>query len=69
MNKKAISPLISTVLLVAFAVAIAAVVMDWNSSYIRDTSNTARTESETQITCNLNLGMGIEDIRGEQQIC
>ncbi len=68
-NKKGIAPLIATVLLVAFAVAIAAIVMDWNRNYVQDTSDTARIESELKVTCNLNLGLGIEDVHGEQQIC
>jgi len=33
MNKKAVSPLIATVLLIAFAVALGAVVMNWSVKY------------------------------------
>jgi len=69
MNKKGIAPLIATVLLVAFAVAISAIVMDWNRQYVEDTSNTARIESEMAVTCNLNLGLQVEEVHGEQQIC
>ena len=69
LGKKAIAPLIATVLLVAFAVAIAAIVMDWNRNYVEETSETARVESEMQVTCNLNLGLQIEDVHGEEQIC
>lgn len=35
-SKKAISPLIATVLLIAFAVALGAVVMNWGGSQLRD---------------------------------
>ena len=68
-NKKGISPLIATVLLVAFAVALAAVVMNWNTAFLKDTSAHARTESETRVTCTLDMGLKIHEIYGEQQIC
>ena len=68
-NKKAISELISTVLLVGFAVAIAALVMNWNRGYIEDTADNSRIESEMKVTCNLNIGLGIDDVDGVQQIC
>ena len=68
-NKKGISELISVVLLVAFAVAMAALVMNWNTGLIKDTSDNARIESDLKINCNLNLGLGIDEVNGERQIC
>jgi flagellin-like protein len=68
-NKKGISPLIATVLLVAFAVALAAVVMNWNTAFLKDTSEHARTESETRVSCTLDMGLKVHEIYGEQQIC
>lgn len=38
MNKKAVSPLIATVLLIAFAVSLGAVVMNWTSGAIQESS-------------------------------
>lgn len=41
MNKKAVSPLIATVLLIAFAVALGAVVMSWGRSYVTEAQSSA----------------------------
>jgi len=39
LNKRGVSPLIATVLLIAFAVALGAVVMNWGSSYVSETGS------------------------------
>lgn len=55
-NKKAISPLIATVLLIGFTVALAAVVMTWGGGFIRKTTESTETSAETTLACaNLNL--------------
>ena len=67
--KKAIAPLIATVILIGFAVALAAIVIDWSRSYVVDTQNTAKEEGSKQITCNLQLGFQLVSLDGQQQIC
>ena len=37
MNKKAVSPLIATVLIIGFTVALAAIVMTWAGGFMRQT--------------------------------
>ena len=53
-QKKGVSPLIATVLLMAFAVALGALVMTWGKSYV--TEETATIErSEKQLTCSFEV--------------
>lgn len=59
MNKKAISPLISTLLLIFFAVALGLVVMSWG--------RTAQLEEVEEKTCE-EVSIGIMKIAG-QEIC
>lgn len=54
-NKKAVSPLIATVLLIAFAVALGAIVMNWGRTYVTDTQTFAREGSESLVTCSSNV--------------
>ena len=56
MNKKAISPLIASVLLIGFTVALAAVVMTWGGGFVRKTTEqTGETAEKTIMCANLNL--------------
>ncbi len=50
-NKKGISPLIATVLLIGFAVALAAVVMTWGGGFIRKTTEETGTTAEKTMMC------------------
>jgi hypothetical protein len=68
-GRKGIAEMISVVLLVAFSVAIAALVMNWNTDWIKKTSDEAGSGSDLMINCNLNLGLGIDEVDGERQIC
>jgi flagellin-like protein len=54
-NKKAVSPLIATVLLIAFAVALGAIVMNWGESFVRETQNTATEASAGKLDCTLKV--------------
>lgn len=67
--RKAVSPLIATVLLIAFAVALGAVVMNWGRGYVEDTANIARERSDTEVTCASEVDINIVDIDGVPQIC
>lgn len=82
-NKRGISPLIATVLLIGFTVALAAMVMTWGSGFIKKTtenteaqaSSTLKCASElafeiTGVTCNANKGINSikVDNRGSLEI-
>lgn len=52
MRKKGISPLISTVLLIGFSVALAAVVMTWGLDYIRGSTEKVGEKTEEYLRCS-----------------
>jgi len=68
-SKKAVSPLIATVLLIAFAVALGAVVMNWGRGYVEETATFAKEKSNTQIGCAMDLGLKFHRIGGVLQVC
>lgn len=75
-SKKAVSPLIATVLLIAFAVALGAVVMNWGRSYVEsepgEITGAAHVDSSASpITdaCSGNILLDIVRIGGKPSIC
>lgn len=68
-NKKGIAPLIATVILVAFAVSLGALVINWNRQYVEDIADFSRDEGSTSVACSFDLGLAITDVKGERQIC
>ena len=68
-NKKGISPLIATVLLIAFAVALGAVVMNWGRSYVEDTARQTGVTSDTRIACSQNVAVQLVHVGGSPRIC
>ncbi|MBW2999992.1 hypothetical protein KY339_04930 [Candidatus Woesearchaeota archaeon] len=69
MFKKAVSPLIATILLIAFAVALGAVVMNWGRGYVEDTADFAKQRSDQEMKCTTDVGLDFVEIGGEDQIC
>lgn len=68
MNKKAISPLIATVLLIGFAVALAAVVMTWGGGFIRSTTERTETQAGTTLLCATTLNFDVKVECGSNQL-
>lgn len=68
-TRKAVSPLIATVLLIAFAVALGAVVMNWGRGYVEDTANMARERSDSEVTCTAEVELSVVEIDSVPQIC
>ncbi len=64
MHKKGVTPLIATILLIAFAIALGAVVMNWGRSYVE--SSEAYADKDP---CALPLGMSIANVNGKQYFC
>jgi len=60
--KKGISPFISTVLLVAFAIAVAAVFGGWLSTFTQTTTEEIQEHSEKRVTCSYG-GIALEDLK------
>lgn len=68
-SKRAVSPLIATVLLIAFAVALGAVVMNWGRSYVESGEETEAAEEAVAGACEGNIALGILKIGGKPDIC
>ncbi len=68
-SKRGVSPLIATVLLIAFAVALGAVVMNWGRTYVEDTASLAREKSDTEIQCSSDVQLSFLKVRGIKRVC
>ncbi|MDD3263747.1 MAG: BspA family leucine-rich repeat surface protein [Candidatus Nanoarchaeia archaeon] len=67
--KKSVSPLIATVLLIAFTVAIGSVVMNWGTSYIKEEQVKATSTSDVRLTCATNVNLKLMKINNLQDYC
>ena len=65
-NKKGISPLIATVLLIGFTIVLAALVMRWGGTLFRETTQTTGCESQGRIACSsqVDISVGTIDCAG-----
>ena len=61
-QKRGVSPLIATVLLIAFAVALGAIVMTWGENYVRTTADFAKTQSDVQLQCTSDVYFSVNDV-------
>lgn len=68
-NKRAVSPLIATVLLIAFAVALGAVVMNWGKGYIEDQTLDTEEKSKVETQCSLDVDLELLKIGGDKKLC
>lgn len=69
MNKKGVSPLIATVLLIAFTVALGAVVMNWGRSYTSQKMEEVKTTSDKELACARDVQIEWSSISDVDQIC
>ena len=65
LNKKGVSPLIATVLLIAFAVAIGSVVMTWGRGYVEEMQSTSQERSNAALECVNNVQLSLVDVGNE----
>ena len=68
-SKRAVSPLIATVLLIAFAVALGAVVMNWGRSYTEQTAENVKKKSDVDVKCSLDVKMKLLELSSKPQLC
>ncbi|MEK6837920.1 MAG: archaellin/type IV pilin N-terminal domain-containing protein, partial [Nanoarchaeota archaeon] len=68
-NKKGVSPLIATVLLIAFAVALGAVVMNWGRGFVQQQTSEAEKTTQTKLGCSLKVNIKVAEIDGVPQVC
>ena len=67
-NKRGISPLFATILLIAFSIALGAVVMSWGEAYIEEKAEFAKGVQEVSRGCN-NVFFSILSVKATPQIC
>jgi len=51
MTKKGVSPLIATVLIIGFTIALAALIMTWGTTFIKKTQKDVEIGAEAQLQC------------------
>lgn len=67
--KRGVSPLIATVLLIAFAVALGAVVMNWGRNFVQQQTDAAEKTTQTKLGCALKVNLKVAEIDNTPQIC
>lgn len=68
-GKKGVSPLIATVLLIAFAVALGAVVMNWGTNFVKEQTQKTEDTTNTKLGCALRVSLKISEIDSTPQLC
>ena len=68
MNTRGMSPLIATVLLIAFAVILGAIVMSWGEKYIEEKADFVNNKSEVGTGCD-TADIHVVIIQGIPQLC
>ncbi len=69
LNRKAVSPLIATVLLIAFAIALGAIVMNWGKSWVEEEMQSGQEEFYASKECDRDIQLGIKSIGNRPQLC
>ena len=62
MSKKGISPLIATVLIIGFTVALAALVISWGGGFIRGTTEETELSASQSVKCITELNFRIKNV-------
>lgn len=60
--KKGISPIIATVLMIAFTVAVAGILSGWLTAFTTTSTQTVKSQSDTELTCSYG-GISIGSLR------
>lgn len=69
MNKRGISPLIATILLITFSVALGAVVMSFGEQYVEEQAEFVSGDPEVAVAACDAVDLQIIQVGGKQQIC
>jgi len=68
-DKKGVSPLIATVLLIAFAVALGAVIMNWGRSFVQERTDDIDTTTIIETGCAQEVRLKVSVVGGTPQVC
>ena len=69
MNKKAVSPMVATILLIAFAIALGAVVMNWGKGFIEEKAEFVTGVSTVGPSSCGDVQFGVLTVGGSPQVC
>ena len=61
-SKKGISPLIATVLIIGFTVALAAVIMTWGTKFTKDIQESTSSSANANMVCAQDVTLNIEKV-------
>lgn len=61
-NKRGISPLIATVLIIGFCIALAAIVMTWGGGFVRTTTEKTEASADMALKCSTELDFEIKSV-------
>lgn len=61
MNKKGVSPLIATVLIIGFTIALAAVVMTWGGGFVRSTTESTEASADLTLKCSTQVVFDVKN--------
>ncbi len=67
-NKRGVSPLVATILLIALSVGMGVAVMSWGEDYIEEKAEFVQGVQEAPTTCDL-VSFSIIQLKGVQQFC
>ncbi len=68
MNQKGVTPLVATVLLIAFSIALGAVVMSWGETYVEEKAEFVKGAEEVRTGCDA-AKIDVIKLAGAEQIC
>jgi flagellin-like protein len=68
-RKKGVSPLIATVILIAFSVALGAIIVTWGNNLISGQTKDVTKRTDRSIKCSLDLPIRILEVNDEKFIC
>src|SRR3989339_885461 len=61
-SKKGISPLIATVLIIGFTVALAAIIMTWGTKFTRDVQKSTDESAKANVACAQDVVLNIQSV-------
>jgi len=67
-NKKGVTPLVATLILISFSVGLGAIVMSWGQSYIENTAEFITAAQAQPLGCD-SVSIGLIAIGGSKQLC
>jgi flagellin-like protein len=68
-NKRGISPLIAGVLLIAFTIALGAIIMTWARNFVEDQTDEVNSEAAQQMSCAMDVDIEFVRINDQFQVC